>query len=138
MKKIRANAFRAKRNLTFILGWLASSAAMAQIHCQDAGRVIIVRPSTPPVTICLAVNPSTGYQWALIKYDQALMATPTKHYYPQKTRRVGAPGYDVWRFEFKKSAFAVSRKTTVILQYKRPWEKTGQPPQVIRFTIQPQ
>lgn len=101
-----------------------------------AAEIIQVKPSSPEVSIKLLANPSTGYQWVLIKYDQTLMEKPIDRYLPPDTQLIGTPGYTVWQFKFKSSAFTARQKTQVILEYKRPWEKTKGQEKVISFMIQ--
>ena len=114
----------------FVCGWLVSFCAFAA--------PIIVRPSAPVATVRLSANPSTGFQWMVIHYESSLMMTPTHHYIPQHSGLTGAPGYDVWQFKFKKTAFGVStKKGTVIMEYRRPWEHSQGRRRIIRFTIKP-
>ncbi len=115
----------------WVCGWLISISAFAAPS-------IIVRPSAPIATVRLPANPSTGYQWTVIHYEPALMRAPSHRYIPQHSGLAGAPGYDVWQFKFKKTAFGVSLKTaTVIMEYQRPWEHIQGRKRIIRFTIKP-
>lgn len=100
-----------------------------------ADKEIKVTVSSPVVRVRLISNPSTGYQWYLIKYNSMLMLAPRSYYIPAKSGMVGAPGYTVWRFQFKKSAFVHQQKTQVILEYKRPWEKIEGRRQIIHFVM---
>ncbi len=113
-------------------------AVLACIICtiSFAAEIIQVKPSSPQVSIKLPANPTTGYQWVLIKYDQTLMEKPIDHYLPPDTHLIGAPGYSVWQFKFKRSAFTAKQQTQVILEYKRPWEKTKGQEKVVSFMIQ--
>lgn len=117
-----------------LLGCLVSSCVWANgnIH-QDLSQPIVVRSFDPIVKVRLQANPTTGYQWVLIKYDSRLMEKPTSVFEPPRTDLVGAPGYAVWRFKFKPVAFKISQKTTVVLEYKRPWEKIPGTPQNIQI-----
>lgn len=101
-------------------------------------QIIVVKPAEPQIQMRLPANPATGYQWVLIKYDAALMEQPVSYYVAPHNGVAGAPGYTVWQFHFKKTAFAESRKTTVILEYKRPWETSPGQQQVIQIQIQPE
>lgn len=101
----------------------------------SSDRVIMVSPLAPVVRVRLPSNPSTGYQWLLVKYDPALMLPPNSYYVPAKTDMMGAPGYTIWCFQFKRTAFSYPQKTRVLLEYKRPWEKTAGRQQMINFKI---
>ena len=131
--------FRIFNAFLFICGWLVSFCALAaQSDNSKFTHPIIVRPSAPMATVRLPANPSTGYQWMVTHYEPALMMAPSHHYVPQHSGLTGAPGYDFWQFKFKKTAFGVSPKTsTVIMEYRRPWEQTRGRKQIIRFTIKP-
>ena len=113
-------------NAFFLLVW--SLAAMANIS-------VVARPQAPVVNVRLAANPSTGYQWILVKYDANLMEAPSSQYFPSHPGVPGASGYTEWRFPIKATAFAVPKKTTVMLEYKRPWEKSAVKQQVIEINI---
>jgi inhibitor of cysteine peptidase len=100
----------------------------------DPNQTITVKSSSPQVSIRLPANPSTGYQWVLVKYDSTFMYLPSGSYVPSKSEAAGAPGYALWKFKFKKSAFYATQKTEVILEYKRPWEhNVPGKRQIIRF-----
>ena len=111
----------------FLLAW--SVAAMANMIS------LVAKPQAPVVNVRLAANPSTGYQWTLAKYDANLLETPSSEYFPSHAGLPGAPGYIEWRFSVKPAAFAVPQKTKVILEYKRPWEKSAVQQQVIEINI---
>ncbi len=121
MKKFFLNS------LWLVLSWLLPGMALAAM--------LTVTPSNPAVSVPLPANPSTGYQWEVVKYDPKLMNTPSSQY-QSKRSMPGAPGQSIWTFRFKPAAFEASKNTTVILQYKRPWEKTAVKKQVIVIHIQ--
>lgn len=110
----------------FLVAW--SLAAMANT-------TLVAKPQAPVVNVRLAANPSTGYQWVLVKYDANLMETPASQYVPSHPGVPGASGYTEWRFTIKAAAFAVPQKTSVILEYKRPWEKSAVKQQMIEINI---
>jgi predicted secreted protein len=135
----RVNKINIFQAVVCVCGWLVFLDAWAgQSQYRDPNKIIVVKPSAPVVNVRLQANPSTGYQWVLIQYDHALMEPPTSRFLPQHRGMVGvpgAPGYTVWQFKFKKIAFAIPRKTQVILEYKRPWEHVPGHQQKIHFTI---
>lgn len=100
-----------------------------------ADKIIKVTALSPIVKVRLTSNPSTGYQWSLVKYNSVLMLPPSSYYVSAKTSMVGAAGYTVWKFQFRKSAFSHPQKTQVILEYKRPWEKVEGRKQIINLVI---
>ncbi len=125
-------------NLLIVMaGWLISFCALANEPVySDPAQPIVVRPSATVIYVRLPENPSTGYQWAVIKYDPAYLQAPVSHYTPGRRDLIGAPGYRVWQFTFKQAAFKTLHKTAVILEYKRPWEKSAVKTQIVTFTVQ--
>lgn len=103
-----------------------------------AAAPLVASPDKPEVSVRLPANPSTGYQWVLVKYDAALMDQPSSHYVPSRSGLPGAAGYTQWQFKMKQAAFSVTPKTTVILEYKRPWEKTAVKQQIIEIELSTQ
>jgi len=122
-----------------IWGWLVLGCACAdEAVYTDVSKPIVVNSVRSVVNVRLPANPTTGYQWMLIKYDPAVMETPVSHFEPGRRDLMGAPGRSIWQFKFKKTAFTVSQTTSVILEYKRPWEKSTGERQVIRFIMEKQ
>lgn len=123
--------------LIFCLAVTTSLAAEKAVS--DFSRPILVTPADPVVIIRLPANPSTGYQWVLTQYDHKLLEPLKSEYEPSAKDLIGAPGYSILKFKLKKNAFIVPQHTTVILQYKRPWEKNGDfKQQIIQITTQSQ
>ena len=63
----------------------------------------VVYPNSPEFSLKLKSNPTTGFSWYLLHYDDNLMEPMSHRYYaPQKTKgSVGAGGYEVWVFRVK-------------------------------------
>ena len=67
----------------------------------------------------LASNPSTGYDWRVVKYGKELLSLEEETYIPPENARIGQGGDK--RFVFK----ALKAGSTVLeLAYYRPWEGT--------------
>lgn len=120
---------------SIILGGLLSACALAAAPIPPP---LVARPSAPIINVRLPANPSTGYAWVLLKYDHNLMEKPNSRYLPPQNHLIGAPGYCVWQFKFKKSAFTIPQKTAVTLAYKRPWENLPGEKKVIRIEVHTQ
>ncbi len=86
---------------------------------------ILVTVKNPVITITVPANPTTGYSWFLKKYDRDLLIPKGATYNAPKKAMPGAPGYTVWRFFVKRTAFSVPRITSIKLIYARPWKLTG-------------
>ncbi|MBS0350610.1 MAG: protease inhibitor I42 family protein [Proteobacteria bacterium] len=116
--------------------WLITmNARSEEIKYADPNEIIVVTAAHREVAIRLPANPSTGYLWMLHSYDKSLMETPVSEYIPGRTDKIGAPGVSIWRFKFKARAFQSLHKTTVILQYQRPWEQTVVKKQRVHFIL---
>ena len=71
------------------------------------------------LTVSLASNPTTGFQWEEVKIGDSSVITEYEHEFvpPEATGVVGASGKDVWTFE------PLGRGTsTLIFEYSQPWE----------------
>lgn len=92
---------------------------------------ITVTADQPQFTIKLKSNPTTGYLWFLRDYDHNLL-TPLKHVFEANTDKklMGAPGYEIWVFKMKPTAFIVPQQTVIRLIYSRPWDGDDQSKQI--------
>jgi inhibitor of cysteine peptidase len=69
--------------------------------------------------IKLESNPSTGYQWDFATPpDTTLLQLTKKEFISSPDSLVGAAGTEIWIFKGLKPG-----KTTLELQYARPWQK---------------
>jgi predicted secreted protein len=75
------------------------------------------------VSVSLDSNPSTGYRWRLAgPLNESIVKLAGSHYKPPVRQIPGAGGTETWRFN------AVGRgKTSIVLEYVRPWEKKEAP-----------
>ena len=81
-------------------------------------------------TVTLGSNPTTGFNWvesAKIS-DQAVLQQLEHKYVPPQGSLPGASGQEVWTFRALKAG-----KTTVSMDYSRPWE--GGEKNVWTFTL---
>jgi predicted secreted protein len=81
--------------------------------------------------VTLQYNASTGYQWQFAKQpDEKLLKLVRTDYKTSETKRVGAPGDQVWTFK----ALAPG-KAKIELNYVRPWEKGAAPAQNTNLVV---
>ncbi len=101
------------------------------IYTEDK-TAIRVAANEPSFIIKLKSNPTTGYSWFLRSYDVNYMQ-PVKHGFegPSDKKLLGAPGYELWTFKVKPSAFVVPVQTTIRFVYARPWETDDKARQVV-------
>ena len=85
------------------------------------------------VEIKLESNPATGYSWFLSdKVDSAIVSVTDPVFIESKKDEelIGAGGYEVFTIK------AISKgKTSLILNYERPWEKKVEPIETFEITI---
>ncbi len=73
--------------------------------------------------VALKSNPTTGYEWAVLKNNPKLLAVVgASTYDPNKTGMAGAPTMQRLRFEGVKTG-----TVNLELGYRRPWEKNKKP-----------
>jgi inhibitor of cysteine peptidase len=84
------------------------------------------------LVIKLPGNYTTGYQWEVIEgYDDDIIRQEGNgEYKPEKNDRVGAGGTAIFTF----TAISTGR-TDINLEYRRPWEKTGDVPEDFEITV---
>lgn len=85
------------------------------------------------VVIRLESNPTTGYSWILDKKTDTLIVSMVDSEYIQSVEDkelVGAGGHEIFTFK------AVSKgKTSIILNYERPWEEDEEPLETFEINI---
>jgi predicted secreted protein len=79
--------------------------------------IVLVNPGT--LTIRLASNPTTGYEWAeAVISDTGVIKQSGRNFAgPENTKLVGSGGTDVWTFDSLKTGTA-----SITFSYGRPWE----------------
>lgn len=85
--------------------------------------------------IRLAANPTTGYQWTLIKYDKKLLTNVAAHYQRPHSNLIGAGGQMVYVFKINQN-MKLPHSTRLSFQYGRPWEshtKGNEKQVIVRF-----
>ncbi len=89
----------------------------------QGGQQLVSLPVGGALTVRLKSNPSTGYSWSVAVADPTVIAQVGKsEFTAEQTDRIGVAGTE--RFEFKSGHQGV---TTILFQYRRPWEKNTPP-----------
>ncbi len=80
----------------------------------------------------LSSNPTTGYSWYLSKEipQNAPIVVVKSGYQADETGLVGSGGTQWWDIKGNKKG-----KCTLILEYKRPWEKSVKPAETKKIAI---
>lgn len=72
------------------------------------------------IVIKIPGNPTTGFQWQVKQYDENLFELKASGYLPPDNQRIGAGSVYQFVFTILKP---LHQKTSITLEYKRPWEK---------------
>lgn len=83
-------------------------------------KTINVSTTQSTFTVKLPANPTTGFQWSLIRYDRQLFQMK-QQYEASNTRRIGAGG--MMRFDFQlRTGQLYPQQTVMLFQYARSWD----------------
>lgn len=110
---------------------LTSVLFFSTIHYATENEIMLRVGQT--VKIMLKSNPTTGYSWQINPplSQQAIIYLQSKGFKSPKNPRIGQGGSQYWVFKGKKPG-----KTTVSLEYKRPWETEWPAAEVKTYTFQ--
>jgi inhibitor of cysteine peptidase len=86
---------------------------------------IMLSKSNPVYTLQLASNPTTGYSWYIVSYDDNLLELTSHAFQAPKKGMIGAGGTEAWKFKATDAAFQAPCFTTIKMIYARPWELTA-------------
>lgn len=88
----------------------------------DKGSVLSVR---------LAGNPTTGFQWVIDKNDKQVLSPQGKpEYKPEKKGVIGGGGHFTFRFKAEQAG-----TSDLVLEYKRPFEKDKEPAKTFKVSV---
>jgi len=84
------------------------------------------------LTVNLEANPTTGFEWELREMTDETVLEEEGHAYvaPESEATVGAGGKEVWTFKALKEG-----ESTIIMEYRRPWEQEVEPDKVFILTV---
>jgi len=99
----------------------ASNSKENLVKERQAPQGIVVSPKQKMFTLILASNPTTGYSWFLVGYNDKLLKLIHHTFNAPKSKLMGAGGMEVFQFEVKSYAFFAPRVTVIKLIYARPW-----------------
>ena len=86
-----------------------------------------------PWTVTLDSNPTTGFRWQLVSStDEAVLELEDHVYEPSEAPAgfCGAGGKELWTFRALKRG-----KSTITLEYSRPWESSPKPAGTFVITV---
>jgi|GEM_PF-1047053 len=120
----------------FLGGTCAALLALHATHAEEEAAKQVAASVGAEFTVELESNPTTGYQWQLLKpLDGMMLDAAGKRFQapPQpagKPPMVGVGGKDVWTFKALRAG-----ETTIEFKYVRPWEKDTPPVKTAAFGV---
>ena len=80
-----------------------------------------VNPTQGGFVVKLNANPTTGFQWKIVRFDKKILTLTNSQYHKPQTNRIGAGGQMFFTFSLNKSK-NYPDKTNIVFKYARPWE----------------
>ncbi|HNW91899.1 MAG TPA: protease inhibitor I42 family protein [bacterium] len=110
--------------IMLMLPVLLAGCAREQVRQPRGDEQVLPARVGESVTVTLAANPTTGYQWQLVSPASALVRFVARDFVAATPGRIGGGGTETWRF-------ATIAPGTVFLDfaYVRPWETGVEPVQ---------
>lgn len=103
----------------------------------DFKKPILIHRNADTFIVALPANPTTGYEWFLMKYDRHKVQLVDSKYVPPQTNLMGAPGFALFTVKILPMGFSRSERLQLLFVYKRPWEKTIGQVQRVNIITQP-
>ncbi|WP_454783106.1 protease inhibitor I42 family protein [Legionella sp. WA2022007384] len=80
-----------------------------------------VNVNAPSFVVTLPANPTTGFQWSIVRFDKNLLTLRSSSYERPKTNLIGAGGQMHFTFARQKGK-SYPDSTVIVLKYARSWE----------------
>jgi inhibitor of cysteine peptidase len=81
-------------------------------------------------TVALDANPSTGYSWQIVGFDEAVVTLVSSEFKRADKPMPGASGKQIWTFK------AIGKgETAIAFKYVRPWEKNTPPAKTANVAV---
>ena len=84
------------------------------------------------LTVTLESNATTGFEWELVNItdETVLEQVGEQEYKAPEAGAIGVGGEEVWTFKALKKG-----KSTISMEYRRPWEEGVEPAQTFALTV---
>jgi len=117
------------------LGLFACSSATvppASVECSYAWNQETKVAVGGTLTVSLESNPTTGFEWMLIGITDETVLEEEGHEFvaPETEAPPGTGGEEVWTFKALKEG-----KSTIGIEYRRPWKQGVEPDKVFVLTV---
>ncbi|HHT0592375.1 TPA: protease inhibitor I42 family protein [Legionella anisa] len=87
----------------------------------DDNLTMNVNVDEPSFVVALPANPTTGFQWSVVRFDKSLLTLRSSTYERPKTELIGAGGQMNFTFGLQKSK-SYPDNTIIVFKYARSWE----------------
>lgn len=95
--------------------------SFALISCASNGLSLNVDANASSFVVTLPANPTTGFQWSVVRFDKNLLKLTSSTFEKPKTNLIGAGGQMYFTFSLQKGkSYPVSTK--IQFKYARSWE----------------
>jgi len=120
--------------MPFMVLALVAGTGKKQILTQSQNGSKIKAVKGSEIQIILDSNPTTGFSWQIMAFDSSVIRLQSQEVLHQEknaedTIRVGTPGKQLFRFKALQNG-----KTKLLLDYRRPWEKSA--PAANQFSVE--
>lgn len=105
--------------MKMLLSWLLMGFSVLSYANNDV--VMKVSSKDPSFVVSLAANPTTGYQWSVVKFDKNLLTLSNSIYEKPQTNLIGAGGKMLFIFNLNKGK-TYPAQTKMVFKYARSWE----------------
>lgn len=105
-----------------VLGCLFFSVSM-MTYAND-NLTLDVSPNSSSFEVTLPANPTTGFQWSIVHYDEKLLTLSHSSYENPKTKLIGSGGQMHFIFTVQKRK-SYPEHTNILFKYERSWDPSG-------------
>lgn len=94
---------------------------LCSIVAKAEDEAITVNSDQATFAVRLDANPTTGYNWSVLKYDKQLFSLTNSTYLNPKEGLIGAGGQMLFNFTLNKGV-EYPDETIIVFKYARPWD----------------
>ncbi len=95
-----------------------------------------IKVYAPEFNIKLPANPTTGFQWTILRYDARLLKLKQSKYLAPKVNLMGAGGVSLFTF-IKKKDESYPNETEIVFKYSRSWEPQSGYTKIVKVYFKP-
>lgn len=116
----------ARPGYLFIVSIYVVLGVILTCYAQTTAQTLTLAANTQQFNITLPANPTTGYSWTLMAYDNRYLQVVSHAYQAPTSGLAGAPGQEIWVFHVLPGAKPTT-PLTLQFRYARPWNVRDNP-----------